>query len=83
MNHINDPDWRENLPDMRLAMNQQDINLKNTFDKEDFAKKNKDALGGSANVMLLEDVKLLQQDEDALSDVLDIEMEEQSTVSIE
>ena len=28
MNHINDPDWRENLPDMRLAMNQQDINLK-------------------------------------------------------
>ena len=77
MNHINDPDWRENLPDMRLAMNQQDINLKQTFRKEDFAKK-----PSSANLVGIpngspSDVQLVQ-DEDALSEVLDLEMDEQN-----
>ena len=39
MNHINDPEWCDNLPDLRLALDKQDINLNKSFKKEDFAKK--------------------------------------------
>ena len=83
MNHINDPEWRENLPDLRLAITQQDINLKKNFDKKDFAKNA--SLKATANVQLSigpSDITLVQ-DEDALSEVLDIEMDEQNTQSIE
>ena len=50
MNHINDPEYRENLPDMRLAITQSEINLKKTFCKEDFAKNS--TLSSSANLIL-------------------------------
>ncbi len=36
MNHINDPEWRECIPDIQLSITAKDLNLKENFNKEDF-----------------------------------------------
>ena len=36
MNHINDPEWRECIPDIQLSITAKELNLKENFNKEDF-----------------------------------------------